>query len=257
MSASRRPALLDPEDLRTQVAANKLVRVAVAPSAQFPEGTVGRVRRVGDPASDGDEFVFVEVTMDGTKDVVPFALSDLGPTGARGKAAKPAARPTVKAVPAEPVATTRPMPRPAVSGPPPAAPAPSTRAAAAPPADGPAGTPTRPAESRPAESRPAARSTTKQAKRSSPPVTVTLMSTEEPGQWRVDAKVGTRSVVKAATVPAARLWDMVQLLDSPPLAEAVRSHLDEQRRVAGERAARLRAELEAVQAELAALPDAD
>lgn len=231
MSAARRPAPLDPEVLRVQVAANKLVRVAVAPSAQFPDGTVGRVRRVGDPAVDGDEFLFVEVSVDGTKDVLPFAPADLGPVGSRSKAA-PAPAP-VKAEPVKPEPpTTRPLPRPTVSSPPPA---PSTPA--------PVPRPARPAS--------------KQGRKPSPPVTVTLVSTDEPGQWRVDAKVGTKSVVKAATVPAARLWDMVQLLDSPPLAEAVRTHLDEQRRVAGERAERLRAELAAVQAELEALPRAD
>lgn len=251
MSASRRPAPLDPETLRAQVAANKLVRVAVAPSAQFPDGTVGRVRRVGDPAVDGDEFVFVEVSMDGTKDVVPFALTDLGPTGARSKTP-----PTTAAKPPkpEPIAPqTRPLPRASVSGPPPTV-ASSAGPASAATTGGSGATVTL---LRPTGSRPAARGTAKPARRPSPPVTVTLVSTDEPGQWRVDAKVGTKAVVKAVAVPAARLWDMVQLLDSPPLADAVRSHLDEQRRVAAERAERLRAELSAVQAELDALPGAD
>ena len=280
MTASRRSPAVDPEDLRARLAANKIVKVAVAASAHFPEGTVGRVRRVGDPAVDGDEYVFVELTVDGAKDLVPFSPSDLGPAAGRGaKAAAPKApaRPEKPATPpAKPAAPSRPLPKPVVTST--AAPAESRRtpgrARSAGDGDGPsrgaaastsAATATRdvtPSPSvgggsgaAPSSSGARPRPSAKGSRKPGPPVTVTLTSTDEPGQWRVDAKVGSRAVVKATAVPAARVWEMVQSLDSEPLAEAVRAHLDEQRRQAAERAERLRAELEAVQAELAALPD--
>ena len=59
--------------------AGKIVRVRISPSAQFPEGAIGRVRGIGYPAIDGEEFIKVEVNLNGTKDVLPFTPMDLTP----------------------------------------------------------------------------------------------------------------------------------------------------------------------------------
>src|ERR1700712_1999698 len=76
----RRPTRPTPPDvahLRAALGQGKLVRVGIAPSDQFPDGVTGRVRRIGDPAVDGDEYIFVEVPVGGAKDVLPFAADDL------------------------------------------------------------------------------------------------------------------------------------------------------------------------------------
>ena len=68
---------IDVQDLRSRLDQGKIVRVAIAHSAQFPEGAVGRVRSLGDPAVDGDEFINVELSVNGMKDLLPFAPTDL------------------------------------------------------------------------------------------------------------------------------------------------------------------------------------
>ena len=68
---------IDVDDLRTRLGLGKIVRVAIANGAQFPPGSVGRVRRIGDPEIDGEEYIQVELTVNGTKDLLPFAPADL------------------------------------------------------------------------------------------------------------------------------------------------------------------------------------
>jgi hypothetical protein len=70
---------LDLDALRTALSAGRTVRVGVLPTGQFPAGTAGRVRAVGAPDTDGPEFIQVELTVGGAKDVVPFAPADLSP----------------------------------------------------------------------------------------------------------------------------------------------------------------------------------
>src|ERR1700712_2811627 len=84
-----RPIPPDVDHLRTTLGQGKLVRVGIAPSDQFPEGVTGRVRRIGDPAVDGDEFIFVEVPVGGAKDVLPFAAADLTGPPVRKRIAAP------------------------------------------------------------------------------------------------------------------------------------------------------------------------
>lgn len=72
-------APLDLESARAALAADKLVRVGIVPTGYFPDGGSGRLRAVGDPAVDGEEFIKVEVNIGGAKDVLPFAPSDLTP----------------------------------------------------------------------------------------------------------------------------------------------------------------------------------
>ncbi|HEY5115222.1 MAG TPA: hypothetical protein VIJ00_06840, partial [Nakamurella sp.] len=110
------PTPIDVESVRQKLADGKIVRVGVSKSAQFPAGATGRVRRVGDPAVDGEEYVQVELTLNGTRDVLPFNPSDLTPA-TRGRppgqsvAPGPARRPQVG------TASSRSLP-----APPPAAP---------------------------------------------------------------------------------------------------------------------------------------
>ena len=73
------PTPIDVEALRRKLADGKIVRVGISGSAQFPDGGTGRVRRIGDPAVDGEEFVQVEVSLNGTRDVLPFTPADLTP----------------------------------------------------------------------------------------------------------------------------------------------------------------------------------
>lgn len=74
------PIPLDVEAVRQKLAEGKIVRVGISRSAQFPEGATGRVRQVGDPDVDGEEFVQVELILNGTRDVLPFTPTDLTPT---------------------------------------------------------------------------------------------------------------------------------------------------------------------------------
>jgi len=73
------PIPVDIEGVRRKLAEGKIVRVGVSKSAQFPDGATGRVRHVGDPAVDGEEFVQVELSLNGMRDVLPFTPSDLTP----------------------------------------------------------------------------------------------------------------------------------------------------------------------------------
>lgn len=109
----RRPARPVPPDvdvLRAGLAQGKIVRVGIAPSDQFPDGVTGRVRRIGDAAVDGDEFLFVEVPAGGAKDVLPFAAKDLTATPPRVQRRGPTERRALaeRRVPADsPVAAER------------------------------------------------------------------------------------------------------------------------------------------------------
>jgi len=325
------PPPIDVEDLRSRLDQGKIVRVAIAHSAQFPEGAVGRVRSLGDPAVDGDEFIQVELSVNGTKDLLPFAPGDLtAPTrasavknGAAISSANRAQAATSTAAPARrattgPTTTTTTMPTPATipaDAAPPGEPliaravpaaangsaaphhgtapvndgasvnGPGTHAAAvgaAPPnstashgttsnaamsngapSGGPApavdriffgAAPPKPATEhtpRPKAARPAKSA----AKRRGPAVAISIGTTDtDPPQWRLEAKVGAKVVVRNGSVPPARVWELVGMLGDETLSRAVGTVLDEQRQAAQSRADVLAAELAAVRAELAELP---
>ena len=86
------PIPIDVEAVRRKLAEGKIVRVGISRSAQFPDGGTGRVRRVGDPAVDGEEYIQVELTLNGTKDTLPFTPTDLTPATRTAPAAAPARR---------------------------------------------------------------------------------------------------------------------------------------------------------------------
>ncbi len=238
------PPPLDIDAVRSKVAAGKIVRVGVARSAQFPEGSTGRVRRVGDPTVDGEEFVQVELSLNGTKDVLPFTPADLtAATRARAGAAQPA---NSTAAPAE--RRVSPGPRSMNSPAPPAASAPAVLPGSPLPGSPLPGSPL-------PGSPPTARARAARSGRRPPAVTITIGTSErEPTQWRIEAKAGTKVLIRAAAVPSARVWELVRALDDEGLTRAVGNVLDEQRQAAQARADTLTAELEQVRAELKALP---
>lgn len=306
----RTPPPIDVDDLRSRLDQGKIVRVAIAHSAQFPEGTVGRVRSLGDPAVDGDEFIHVELSVNGTKDLLPFAPADLtvptrasavrnGTTGGAKAAESGASAAAPNGSPgasrngaAHPAAVAAPPGEPLVA---PAAPAPaglgaaavaragsngsgsngagSNRAVAngshgggpAPAVDriffgGPAQPPAAETAARPTAARPArsaGKGTPRQAaKRRGPAVAITIGTSDtDPPQWRLEAKVGAKVVVRHGSVAPTRVWELVGLLGDETLSRAVGTVLDEQRQAARSRADALAAELAAVQAELAELPE--
>lgn len=265
------PIPIDIEAVRRKVAEGKIVRVGISRSAQFPEGGTGRVRHVGDPAVDGEEYVQVELSLNGTRDILPFTPADLTPA-TRAKAGS-----STGTASATPVATPKaPLP-----------PRPSTLSSgqAAPVMPSPGNTPTptvtvgtssggtsalagagtdssAPSSGAAGEGSAASRAsaaTTRvkgsRGQRRSHPVSITIATTDtEPTQWRIEARVGARVVLRSGSVSPARVWELVQQLADPTLINAVGGILDEQRKIAQSRADELAAELAQVRAELAALP---
>ncbi len=274
---------IDVDDLRSRLDEGKIVRVAIARSAQFPTGSVGRVRRIGDPAADGEEFIHVELSLNGAKDVLPFAPADLA-TPTRGAAANGSASngttngaatngtngagangpsngsaghspPTAVAPSGPDRIAFRELIRPTDIGGPVRPPRPEPEPAPASPS---AAVPTPPAPARPKATgqssvKPAAKSA---AKRRSPAVAISIATTDaDPPQWRIEAKVGSKVVLRQGSVPPARVWELVGMLGDHTLSRAVGAVLDEQRQAAQARADALAAELAQVQAELAGLPE--
>ena len=103
------PPPIDVEAIKSKLAEGKIVRVGITRSAQFPEGGTGRVRSVGDPEVDGDEYVRVELSLNGTRDILPFTPADLTPA-VRGR--PPAQFPvtSVRPTPGRPAPDTAPRP---------------------------------------------------------------------------------------------------------------------------------------------------
>ena len=90
-----------------------------------------------------------------------------------------------------------------------------------------------------------------------PAVAITIATTDsEPPEWRIEAKVGARVVLRSGSVTPARVWELVRMLDDETLIRAVGTVLDDQRKAAQARADALATELAEVRAELEALPDA-
>ena len=277
----RRPAVgpvpIDVDALRSALAAGKIVRVGISRSAQFPEGAIGRVKGMGYPATDGEEFIQVEVNLNGTRDVLPFTAADLTP-------ATRSRRSTVlgPSPPGDPGGTDAP----AAFGPPPA---PTRRAPGVPQPSGPIGrrptpppgqghTPHTSAEppdvvqltldgsvvppalsAAPPQDAGATRTQATDARGKRPRkgqrVSISISTSEsEPSQWRVEAWVGSRVALKPTPVQAARVWELVRQLDSELLSSTVGAILQEQRRTTQARADALAAELEVVRAELDSLP---
>ncbi|WP_375484078.1 hypothetical protein [uncultured Jatrophihabitans sp.] len=261
--------------LRDDVAAGKSPRVRIAGS-QFG---VGAVRKVGDPAADGNDYVTVRVKVDGVTDDLRFAPRELS----RGKNA-PAKRPTrtspAKRAPREspeplradaaragrraatpatrttvdPARETRPVRtrrKPASSSAAAESAAESAAASAAVSAAaesaacdsaGPASAARRPAAATTPPRRGGRKAT------SGAPVTITLKSTGT--SWTVSAQRGAKSVARNVAVNPGVVSAVAGLLQVSSLEEAVAAVNDTARVEAEVRAEELRAELTRIQAVL-------
>lgn len=265
------PIPIDVEAVRRKLAEGKIVRVGISRSAQFPEGGTGRVRHVGSPEVDGEEYVQVELSLNGTRDILPFTPADLTPaTRVKPPTESAVAPPSARTRPSRPAATGRPTPTntsgPPVTPPPTHVPSDAASAQSTPPASTATRASTEVSVTRdvtnrdvtggPATDRAAGnRTKNPRGPRRSPPVSITIATTDaEPTQWRIEARVGARVVLRHGSVSPARVWDLVRQLEEPTLITAVGGILDEQRKVAQARADALAAELAKVQAELEALP---
>jgi len=244
--AAAGPIPIDVDTLRSALNAGKIVRVRISPSAQFPEGAIGRVRGIGYPAIDGEEFIQVEVSLNGTKDVLPFTPLDLTPaTRSRRSSGDPA--PNGK--PAGPARALRPPPAPQSRSPRPwqAAgridspvlsfpgqgqdPRRSAEQASVDSAalngtalNGTAASPPRTSDPSGASRITGDDSRAKRPRRGQPPVSVSISTSEnEPLQWRIEARVGARIAVKSTPVQAARVWELVKQLDNELLTTTGRT----------------------------------
>lgn len=260
-----RPVPPDIDALRSALARGKIVRVGIAPSGQFPDGVTGRVRSIGDPATDGDEYVMVEVPVGGSKDVLPFAPGDLlgapvgRPPGATPKSA-PARRSS--AGPASPAGGSPDRPGPTGDNAVPdtseeqlfPVPAPPARAVAS--LASAANAPTSPEAGETA--RPAGRKPTGPARAKRPPVTITISTTgDESAVWRLDVRIGARAAVRPTVVPPSRVWEIVDSLGDEKASSVVKSLLDDHRRATQARADALAIQLSLLQEELRLFPGAD
>jgi hypothetical protein len=221
---------------------------------------------------DGEEYIQVELTLNGTKDTLPFTPADLTPATRTAPAAAPSPTRGSSARTAAAPRAREPQPRRSASGvavqetnslfgdagptSPPTGP-PEIVVTASNPSPVPP-TPAAPPAAPPA---PAARVAAKpkgaRAAKRPPAVAITIATTDtDPPQWRIEARVGVRVVLRSGSVSPARVWDLVGMLEDETLTRAVGTILDDQRKAAMARADQLTAELAQVRAELEALPDA-
>jgi hypothetical protein len=191
--------------------------------SQFPAGTVGTVRRVGDPTADGSDFITVRVKIGNVTDELRFSPKELSLTGKRR-----AATPAPVAAPGPARRTPRPARRPRSETT--AKPGPDTTAKPE-PARAPAKAAASPRRAAPV-----------------PAVTVTIASAGS--AWTVSAQRGARVVVKRAAVAPGVVAAVAALLDEPAVTDAVAAVNDTARGEAEARAERLRAELAEVEAVL-------
>lgn len=249
---------LDVDALRTALAAGKLVRVGIVPSGQFPDGASGRVRRIGDPAVDGPEYLAVEVGSGSAKDVLPFAPSDL----------KPFSRSKIADVPEAPKPKPKPKPTPSPSPGPAAKPTPAAKPSTPissrsddmpkPPriasrTDSPAPAPQQPALQKP--SVPSVSPAPRSARGKRAPITITVSHDGSEGaSWMVEARIGARVAVRPRPVPPSGVAEIARGLNDEKLTAVVEGHLAEHRRTVQARAEVLAAELAAVRAELDSYP---
>jgi hypothetical protein len=210
------PPVLTGEDvavLREKVAAGETPRVVVlAASASVAAGTRGSVLRLGDASE--SEYVVVRLG----RDEVPFAPSELGIPGRKA---------------------------PVVASPP----APSRAPAAPRPSNG-----SRTATPRPSTPRaPTARAASSRASRTAPPrkvppLVVTLRFRD--GGWTVEAQRGARRLSKPVALRPGAVSAFAEHVDDDGIRDALVETVESCRAVVAERAAALRAELQAAESAL-------
>jgi hypothetical protein len=212
--AGRRNTRLDAgqlEVLRAQLAEGRRPRVKLS-GPQFAAGSGGTVTHIGDPATDGSDFIRVKVKVNGAMDELAFAPTELT-SSVRGVAVAAAAEPAQQKPAGEKPAREKPAPR-------------AAKATAAP-------------------ARPAGR------RRSGPPPTVTITISSSGAAWSVTGSRGGRAVIKPTPLAPGVVTAIAKLLTQPGISEAVAEVNDTARAEAEERAAKLRAELNELEAVLA------
>lgn len=251
---ARTPAGLTDEQvaaLRAALQENKRPKVTVA-GQQFGGETTGQVVTVGEPETDGPEFIQVRVRLDGLTDVLRFAPRELR-LPQRGRAAAPA--PTARAGALVAGAPRRAGTPKSVTAPDAgaaaAAPTPATPAVAKPPA-----VPTSTAAG--ANSQPVAGSAAAPKSAARPrraavrPSTVTITIASSGTDWTVTANRGGKSVLKAAAIAPGVVAAAIELLGEPTVSAAVDEVNGAALSLAQQRAEELRTELAAVESLLAA-----
>jgi len=239
MAAQQDTELADEQvvQLRNEVAAGRRPRVRVS-GPQIPTGTIGTVLQVGDPNTDGGDFITVRVKIAGVTDELVFSPRELSMVGRR-RAAAPPAPPAVKRTPPSP--RTRRSEGSSVNA--------SGRLGAGrsgvstsrrSPSDT---TPERGSSRAPARAKTPAGSPRRAAP--VPAVTVTIASAGS--SWSVTAHRGARMVVKKAPVSPGVVAAVAALLNQPGVEDAVAVVNDTARVQAEARAEKLRAELAEVE----------
>jgi hypothetical protein len=245
------PALTDAEvsALGSRLKAGEKPRVIVrSASAAVPAGTRGNIIRLGNP-KDGD-YVVVRLG----RDEVPFAPAELS-LSTRGGGAKAAPAPPPAAAQKRTAAATSRPARPSARSTAKAtksAPARSAKAAPARPATAQkAATPTKETASRTgvgAPKRAAKRATRRGKGRSPQPLTVTLRFSES--RWTVEAQRGSRRLAKAQPLRPGAVSAFAEHVDEQAVRDALIETVDSCRSVVEEKAAQLRAELQAAESAL-------
>lgn len=197
------PALTDAdvEALRSQLGRGR------SPRVRLRAGGTGTVVGVGDPAADGPEFIRVKVTLNGTRDTLPFAPEDLTVVSGGAKAT-------------------------AGSGTPSAASAPAASSASIPPVGASAG-------------RAGRRQPRKPPQRAAPNVVITLRTAGE--EWLVDAVRDGVTITEGVAVSAAVVRTVADHVHDARLSGAVADVAAVRRAAAAVTVERLRTELAAAE----------
>jgi hypothetical protein len=241
--------------LRQQLADGRRPRVQLS-GPQFPPGSAGTVSRIGDPETAGTDYITVRVKVNGVTDELAFAPVELSlrsratrtagstraanarsstarSTGRRpAKAARPAAAPSTPALAASsaPSQPVPPQPAPSDQGPAPVGAMKAARTAKA------AGT--------------VATASRRRKAGVAPKVSFTVTSAG--ANWAVSASRGAKGIAKNLAVPPGVITAIAELLDQPALIEAVAEINNSALSEAQARAEQLRAELDQLEAVLAA-----
>ncbi len=259
MAARRAPAgSLTSEDvaeLRTQLEVGRRPRVQLS-GPQFAEGTSGTVSRIGDPDVEGTDFVTVRVKVNGVTDELAFAPAELslrrapragGPAAKRGRTAAAGDAGSVDAG-SDQAGSTGVASDSAVL--------PSVTSARAESADsigakaaGPSRTAGAAAGSAGGEGT-ATGSAAKRRKPAAPKVSFTITSTG--ATWALTASRGAKGIAKSVPIAPGVVTGVAELLDQAALLEAVAEINETAWAEAQVRAEQLRAELDELEAVLAA-----
>jgi hypothetical protein len=246
MAAQRDTELADEQvvQLRDEVAAGRRPRVRVS-GPQFPTGTIGTVLAVGDPSTDGGDFITVRVKIAGVTDELGFSPTELSMVG-RVRAAAPPAAPAVKRTPSSP-RTRRTEGSPVA----PAAKASGRLGAGRSGVSASRRSPSDTASERGSSGAPArAKAPAGSPRRAAPLPAVTVTIASAGSSWSVTAHRGARVVVKKTPVSPGVVAALAALLNQPGVEDAVAAVNDTARGEAEARAEKLRAELAEVEAVL-------